>query len=518
MAKTYVRFDRGQPFLLPPSLQEWLPEDHLVWTVIELVDELDTAEFHRAYATGGAGRPAFDPDMMLGLLLYSYCMGERSSRQIERLCSVDVAYRVVCANLQPDHSTIARFRAAHEQALADVFAQVLAVCGRAGMVQVGTVALDGTKMAASAARSATRSRAQIEAEVARILEEAAATDAAEDAAFGQARGDEPPPELADPRTRRARLRECLRQLDDENAQREAAEEAAVQQRTARRLQRAKSRTTTITLAPRPRQRTKVPLSVPRAKANLAVAETEAAAARQRRRRLEDKAARQGRRALQGPVPDLDRGVDSARAELARAEAAAAERAAKSPINTTDLDSRLMKDRRGYLQAYNAQAVVSADGVIVAADVNASASDTGSFVPMVDTAQALLDTIDKRIGVVLADAGYWSEHNAAVPGPDRLIATTKAHKLRKAKTDPTARPPKTSSPRARKMEERLLSEHGWALYAKRSQTVEPIFGIIKEARGFRRFMRRGLSAARSEWKLIGASLNIHKLHRHRLRPT
>jgi transposase len=172
VAQNFLRCDRDQELLLPPSLREWLPQDHLEWFVVDAVDEIDLSGFYDAYRDDGWGRAAFEPSMMGALLLYAYAVGERSSRAIERRCREDVAFRVITANRIPDHATIARFRVRHEQALAATFTQVLALCGRAGMVSVGVVALDGSLLAGNASPGATRSYASIRAEVERMLSEA----------------------------------------------------------------------------------------------------------------------------------------------------------------------------------------------------------------------------------------------------------------------------------------------------------------------------------------------------------
>jgi transposase len=214
MAQNFVACDREQELLLPPSLRDWLPECHLAWFVIDAVDALDLTAFYGDYRVDGHGRPAHDPAMMVGLLLYGYALGERSSRRLERRCVEDVATRVICANQAPDHTTIARFRQRHETALAELFGEVLALCAQAGLVQAGIVAVDGTKVAANAAPQATRDYRQIAKE---ILAEADAVDAEEDAEFGDARGDELPPELATAAGRRGWLREAKRRLDDQRA-------------------------------------------------------------------------------------------------------------------------------------------------------------------------------------------------------------------------------------------------------------------------------------------------------------
>ena len=211
MAPNFLSCDREQAMLLPPSVSEWLPEDHLARFVVGLVEQLDLTAMVAAYRADGHGRPAHDPAMMTALLLYSYAVGVRSSRAIERRCVEDVASRFVAANRVPDHATIARFRAAHQDALSELFFDVLALCRRAGMVRVGTVAVDSTKLAANASAAANRTHDQLRAEAARIIEEAGEVDAREDAEFGDRRGDELPAELADPATRAEKIRELLEQ-------------------------------------------------------------------------------------------------------------------------------------------------------------------------------------------------------------------------------------------------------------------------------------------------------------------
>ncbi len=219
---------------MPPSVREWLPAGHLAWWLLEVVERLDLDAFYGEYRADGSGRPAHDPAMMVALVLYAYCVGERSSRRIERGCVEDVAFRVIAANRAPDHSTISRFRQRHAERLAELFVQVLAMCAKAGMVRVGTVALDGTKLAANAGISANRTYEKIREEVDRILAEADAVDAAEDARFGAARGDELPPELADPVTRRERLERAQRELEGEQAARVAEHEAMLARRAEHR--------------------------------------------------------------------------------------------------------------------------------------------------------------------------------------------------------------------------------------------------------------------------------------------
>src|SRR5688572_3043813 len=214
MGQNFLACDREQELLLPPSLREWLPDDHLAWFVLAAVEEMDLTGFYAAYRADGHDRAAHDPAMMVALLLYAYATGRRSSRVIERACFDDVAVRVVAANQRPDHCTIARFRQRHEAALAGLFGDVLALCADAGLVGVAVLAVDGTKVHANASQHQNLDYEQIARE---ILAEADALDRAEDERFGDRRGDELPPELATVQGRRGWLRDAKRRLDERRA-------------------------------------------------------------------------------------------------------------------------------------------------------------------------------------------------------------------------------------------------------------------------------------------------------------
>src|ERR1035441_1869983 len=214
MPQNFIACDRDLELLLPPSLRGWLPEDHLAWFVLATVEEMDLSAFYGAYRGDGHGRAAHEPGMMLALLLYAYCKGQRSSRVIERECVEDVAYRVIAANRRPDHTTIARFCQRHEAALADLFGQVLGLCAEAGLAKVGVIAIDGTKVHANASQHAARDYEQLARE---ILAEADAVDREEDELYGEARGDELPPELSTEQGRRGWVREAKRRLDEKRA-------------------------------------------------------------------------------------------------------------------------------------------------------------------------------------------------------------------------------------------------------------------------------------------------------------
>jgi transposase len=440
VAQNFLPCDRAQELLLPPSLREWLPQDHLAWFVLDAVDEIDLSAFYGAYREDGWGRAAFEPAMMVALLLYAYAVGERSSRTIERRCREDVAFRVITANRIPDHATIARFRVRHEHSLAATFTQVLALCGRAGLVTVGVVALDGSLLAGNASPGATRSYASIRSEVEQMLSEAAEADADEDERLGETRGDELPAELIDARSRRERLRRCKEQLERAQADEEAAYQANLAWRASWE-------------------------------------------------------AEHGRR-LAGRKP------------TAPDPAALAER----KINTTDPDTRLMKRAGGKsVQGYNAQVVASPEQVIIAAEVTQSHNDADQLEPMVAHAAASLHEagIDERIGIVLADGGYWNSpaiSNVRRQGTAVLVPTR----------DRRRTAPRRLSPRqgeeAERIEKVLSTPAGQQLYRRRQQIVEPVFAQTKVIRRSDRFLRRGVAACQAEWKLIAATHNLLKLWR------
>jgi transposase len=233
MSYNFVPCDRDQILLLPPDLREWLPAGHLAWFILDAVAQMDLAAFYERYREDGKGNTAFDPSMMVCLFLYSYCLGERSSRRIEKLCMVDVAYRVITANRIPDHTTIARFRRENIGLLEHLFVEVLRLCREAKMLKLGIVALDGTKIKGNTSLAANRTSETLETEVRKILHEAEAADATEDRLYGpDRRGDELPDELADPRSRIARLRECKQRLDREAQEARDAQQRKIDKREA----------------------------------------------------------------------------------------------------------------------------------------------------------------------------------------------------------------------------------------------------------------------------------------------
>jgi transposase len=479
MSFNFRAVDRDQQFLMPPSVRDWLPEDHLAWFVLDVVDELDLCGFESRYRRDGRGGSAYAPAMMTALWLYAYCVGERSSRRIERRCVEDVAFRVLAANQQPDHTTIARFRQQHRSALAGLFAQVLALCARAGLVCTDVVALDGTKLEANASMDANRDVAQLEAEVSAWLDEADDVDATEDLAAAESS------RVALGRSeRRERIRDALSQACGDT-----------------------------TANPRVRR------------------------------------------------------------------------------NITDPDSRLMKARSGFVQGYNAQAVVTSDQIVIGAEITNAPVDRTLLVPMLEaTTETLADAgVTAALGVLVADAGYWSQQNATADVDcELLIATTTTAKQARGVDDEVAariaaddranaadeaeidrraeildrarrravtaeqaaaelglslgrtyallrryrdhgrtglftrrhrpngqrRPDRVRTHTRVKhaMNEKLATERGRSLYARRKTMVEPVFGQHKAIRGFTGFSCRGYEACATEWKLINLTHNLLKLWR------
>src|SRR5699024_2323797 len=345
MAKSYRPVDRDQAFLLPPDMREWLPAEHLVWVVLDVIEQVGTSGFHRGRGrrkTSGAvvGRRGYDPDMLLGLLVYAYCVGERSSRRIESRCVTDVAFRVACAQDVPDHSVISRFRARFCEQFSELFTQVLLVCAQAGMVDAGLIALDGTKVQANASVDANKTEDRLRVMAQEIVAEAQEVDAVEDRAEDddeggrRARDARARAALAD-RDRRARVIEgALDSIEAERRQRPDRRSQQVQ----RRLERA------VEVEARVR------------------AEVE-----DRAQAYQDRVAAGSPRPGRPPVPpEENKQLRSAQDNLARPRQIAAEHSSKAPIkrrNLTDPGSRLMKTRRGFRQGYNAQIVASQDYII-----------------------------------------------------------------------------------------------------------------------------------------------------------
>jgi transposase len=510
MAQNFIGCDREQVFLMPPSLCEWLPEDHFAWFVIDAVAEMVLDEFYADYRADGHGRAAYEPSMMVALLLYAYATRQRSSRAIERHCRQDVAYRVICANRVPDHATIARFLVRHEAAFAGLFGSVLGLCARAGLVGTGVVAIDGTKLAANASREANLDYERIARE---IVAEAKATDEAEDELFGDARGDELPEELQTSEGRRRWLREAKQALDagrttdPRQAASAPADEPASMPR-GRAIDQGRRGWLRDARQRLDERREREARPVPRSRqARLA----------ESRRRLEEKLAAE-RRANEAYEAYRARGI-SRDGRRFGGDPPSPHQVPDTPagkINTTDPDSRLLKAPGiGYVQGYNAQATVNEEQIVLAAEISVDSPDFGHLEPMVDaTARELQRAgVTDSPQVVVADAGYWhhEQMDSLAAGGIQVLIPPDAGKRKSAR-------PGWQGGRYEWMRRVLSTELGERLYRKRSQTVEPMFGHTKHNRGMSRFHRRGRSAARTEWRLITATHNLTKLHGHTLAPS
>jgi transposase len=425
--------------------------------IVAAVEQMDLGPLRRAYRADGHGRAAFDPAVMVAVLLLGYCLGERSSRRLERLCRRDVAFRVAARNLAPDHATLARFRVRHEAALAGLFSEVLRLCAAAGLVKVGLVAVDGTKIAASASWSRNYTEPALEHQVAeaetefrriaeRILVEAGEVDAREDALLGDARGDELPVELRTRAERLARLRAAKERLAAEDAARRDAQRAKHDAWQARR--------------------------------------------------------------------------DAGRSPGRRPHADPPRRGTGAPprANTTDPDSRAMRSQHTLLQGYNAQAVVTAEQVIVGTLLSQTATDQHHLAPTLAAARQQLTAagIDPTLTTVLADTGYATEaafQQAETEGW-HLLAPLVSDQDRARGADPGGGVDPRRRPAAARAQHKLRTPQGRREYALRGRTVEPVFGQIKDRQCARQFTRRGLTACQAEWTLICTAHNLRKLHRHK----
>ena len=530
MAKGYRPVDRDQPFLFPPDMRDWLPGDHPVWLVIRVVEgHMDTSAFHARRRTGGPGTAGYDPDMLVTVLVWAYAHGVTSSRDMERLCRTDVAFRVICAGNLPDHVTFARFRADFPGEVGDFFAGVLVLCARLGMGKLGTVALDGMKIAASASKAANRTEEGLRKLAREAVAAHAAADQAEDELFGAGRrGDEVPGEAWSPRRRDGRIAAALAGLEAERAAAEAAEAARVAEYRARREAGERAGCPPASAA------------VELAEENLAqvIARQQAKAGDWQARNAASLAATG--RPLRGspPVPahrhcrvkEAEAKVEATRARTAEAQRKAAEKAAAAkgpgPVrNITDPDSRLMPVRGGgFIQGYNTQNLTSQDGLIIATELTGDQADCPSFEPMLAKGQEAAALIAAHrpaagqdggsqdqdgIGQVLADAGYCSEANLTCPGPDRLIATGKGRDLEKAARDPDGDGPGWGGPAIQAMRERLKTPEGIAAYRQRGHIAETPHGHIKHNMGLRQLSVRGKRKASAEWTFAAAVHNLFK---------
>ena len=510
MAQTFIGCDRDQSFLMPPDIRDWLAEDHLAWFVLDAVAGMNLGAFYGAYRRDGVGRRAYDPAMVVALLLYCYSRGVRSARAIERACREDVACRVIAMLEVPDHATIARFVDRHEAALAELFGQVLGLCDQAGLVKPGVVAIDGTRLAGNTSRGSNRDFGQIARE---ILAEAKATDAAEDELYGDARGDELPEQL---RTREGR-REFFRQARERRAaqDRDADEPTAPESAPAveplaldaeQIVARGQGREGWVREARRQlearRWQAPVPIARGRTERLLLAAE-----------RMEDDLDAQvaGNRAYERYRAT---GRDTKGRHLGRRPNPwVAPTVPDALVSVTDPDSRHIKANEAYVQGYNAQAVVDENQIVLAAEITNSTVDFSQLAPMITAALGELDRagVTDRPQIAVADAQYWNEQHI-----DEVIADQHIQVLippdSGARTTPR---PGWTGGRYTAMRNALGSPTGKDIYRRRKQMIEPVFAHTKHNRHVTRFLRRGRAAVRAEWRLLMTTHNLTKLHRHHL---
>jgi len=431
MMKRFKDYSPDQQLLLPPNLNDWLEEGHLAYFIRDVVGELDLSAIYADYECDRGGQPAYDPQMMASLVLYGYCVGVASSRKIERATYEQVPFRVLSADQHPDHDTICAFRRRHLEALSELFVQVLQLCQKAGLVKLGHVALDGTKVGANASKHKAMSYGRMKQEIGRLEEEveqllaqAEAVDSEEDARYGRGnRGDELPEELRYRQQRLARIRQAKAALEAQARQQQDEEDEDGDE----------------------------------------------------------------------PAPEPDDGAQR---------------------NFTDPDSRIMRDSatKSFQQSYNCQAAVDdKTQVVVAAAVTQQANDKQQIEPMTQQMQQNTGKLPQEVS---ADAGYFSEDNVeylSKNGIDPYIATRQRKHNDRSTPPPRGRIRQEATIKER-MARKLRTKAGQAVYDKRRQTVEPVFGQIKEARGFRRFLLRGVEAVSAEWRLICLGHNLLKLFR------
>ena len=452
--KTQIHFKPYQPnqlLLLPPDMRQWLPEDDLAYFIMDVVNELDLSAIYQSYDSSKGGQPPFAPKMMTSLLLYAYCVGIPSSRKIEKATYYQIPFRVISADQHPDHDTIAEFRKRHLKALSGLFVQALLLCREVGLVKLGHVSLDGTKVKANASKHKAMSYSrmekkaeELEGDVKRLLSEAQAVDDAEDARYGKDKhGDELPKELRFKQNRLRKIKEAIKSIEaDSKAEAEGKrEEIRLKEQTLEKEGRKRK-------------------------------------------------GRKPRDPSDKPEPKAQR-------------------------NFTDPESRIMKDgaSKSFEQAYNCQAAVDEESqIIVATNVTQQANDKQQLEPLVEEIKKNTDgeTPEKLSG----DSGYFSESNVEYlegEGVDGYIATNRQKHGDVPELAGCGRIAKDATKQER-MTRKLRTKKGREIYSKRKQIVEPVFGQIKEARGFRRFLLRGLENVSAEWDLICLTHNLLKLFR------
>jgi transposase len=503
---------------------EWLPANHLVFFLLDMAAELDLSAIYAVYeARDPRGVKAYEPRMMVVLLLYAYCVGIPSSRRIERACWEDAAFRVLTGNQQPDHSRISDFRLVHLDALAGLFLQVLRLCQKAGLVSLGNVALDGTKVKANASKHKAMSHermlkteAQLEAEIAALLRKAELIDAQEDTRYGKGkRGDELPKELQLRQDRLDALRKAKAELEAEAAadharRREQQARAAEEQAAEAAAQVADAEAATVA-ADHDKADAESEAAAQALAKEAQQAERRARSARGRAELARKLAIEKAQAAVLSTPDPLSSADPLAMPSRNLPTTAAGDPKANAQRNFTDPDSHILKGGDGWIQGYNCQAAVDGDHqIIVAVGVSNQASDAPHLEPMLERIMANTGQLPEKL---IADAGYCSTDNIEASekrGLDAYVSTSRqAHGKR-------PRPSRGPAPRdldARgRMDRKIRSKAGQAIYALRKIIVEPVFGQIKGARGLDRFLLRGLEKVDREWTLMAITHNIGKLHR------
>jgi len=448
MAFNYTHCGRDQLYLLPPSMKDWLPPDHLAWFLLDAVEQMDLSAFHAAYRADGKGGKSHHPELMLAVLLYGYCQGERSSRKLERFCQESVPYRILAANTKPDHCSFARFRNRHAKAMKVLFVEILRLCASAGLVKVGKVNLDGTKMKANASLSANRTEASLGKEIQRMLAEAEAKDTEEDTAYGKdRRGDELPADLRSREDRLRRLREAKDRLQRERLAAEDAQREKIQRREKTQAQTGK------------KPRGKPPASV------------------------QDVRTKQEKRKANATAPETR--ILKTRSGYVQGVNAQAACTDEQIILAADVVNQ--ENDQGLYHPMMEQAQENATAVLEGEDakIRVGRADAGYCNE--------------------ADLERECEY-------ETLMATTKDWKQRKAAREaspPRGRIPQHLSATQR-MERKLRTKHGREDYKKRSQTIEPTFGQIKSGRRIDSFYGRQLASVQGEWNLICGTHNLLKL--------
>lgn len=448
MAYNFHPIDRNQRYLIPPSLEDWLEEGHLAWFVLDAVEQMDLSGFYWGYRSDGCGNTSYHPQMMVALLLYGYCHGEPSSRQLERLCQTDIAYRAITANQFPDHSTIARFRKKHRKAMKHLFLEILKLCAQAGLGQLGTVALDGTKMPGNASLQANRTDQYLTKEIKRMIQEADQVDKAEDKLYGKnRRGDELPRDLQKRKKRRARLKACKEKLDTERELAENEQLAKQQERQAREQEEDK------------------PL---RGRKPKTVEEVDPS---------ENKV----------NLTDPDSRILKTRSGYVQGYNAQAVTSEDQIILAAEVVTQA--NDQGLLHPMIQQAQMNVEDAGFAHGIVNATADAGYC-----NEEDLRDVPDGSPALYVATQKSWKqrkEQHSSLPPRGRIPAGLTA---------------------VERMARKLLTQTGRAIYKLRGQTVEPVFGQIKHGLGLSRFSGRGEEMCDGEWSLICAVHNLRKLFR------